>query len=84
MLQLERRALQLGLQLRNFKDSQRLALANDVANVHIDARHVTAHLGVHIHNLVRLELSGQREHMGDIAALRRGDLGGWNGCSSRI
>ena len=84
LLQLENRLLQLRLQLRHFKDRQCLALMNDVANIHIDARHVAAHLGVYIHNLVGLELSGQRKHMGDIAPLRRGDLRGWNRRSSRF
>ena len=80
LLQLENRLLQLRLQFRDFKDRECLAFMNDVANIHIDARHVTAHLGVHIHNLVGLKLTGQRQHMRNVAPLRCGDLCGWNSC----
>jgi hypothetical protein len=57
---------------------------NDVAYIYTYVRHVTAHLGVYINDLVRLELSGQSQHMGDIAPLRRGNLCGWNRCSSGV
>ena len=46
----------------------------------VDARHVAANFWVHIHYLVGLELTGQRQHMGDIAALRGGNLCGRNRC----
>ena len=84
LLQLKHCLLQLRLQLRHFQNRQRLALMHDVADIHIDARHVAANLGVHIHNLVGLELTGQRQHMGNIAPLCCGDLRGWNSCGYRF
>ena len=84
LLQLENRLLQLRLQFRDFKDGECLPFMNDVANIHINARHVAAHLGVYIHNLVGLELSGQRKHLGDITPLRRGDLRRCDRRSSRF
>jgi hypothetical protein len=78
LLELEHCLLQLRFQLRHFQDRQRLTLMNDVADIHIDARHVAANLGVHIHNLVGLELTGQRQHMRNIAPLRCGNLCGGN------
>ena len=84
LLQLEYCLLQLRLQLRHFENRQRLALMNNVADIDIDVRHVAAHLGVNVDNLVRLELSGQREHMGNIAPLRCGNFCGWNSCSARL
>ena len=82
LLELKLGLLQLRLQLRHFKNRQRLALMHDIANIHIDARHVTANLGVHIHYLVGLELTGQRQHMGNITSLRCGNLCGRNRFSS--
>ena len=81
LLQLEDRLLQLRFQFRHFKHGNGLALVNHVADIDVDVRHVSAHLGVHIDNLEWLELPGQRQHVRDIAALRcryagRGDGGG--------
>ena len=71
LFELEGRLLQLRLQLRDFQNCQCLSLVHNVANVHIDLLHVAAHLGVYVDHLIRLELPGQRKHMGDVAALRR-------------
>ena len=73
LLQLEAGLLELRLQLRHFEHRQRFALVHDVANVDVDALHVAAHLGVHVDHLIGLELAGEREHVGDVAALRDGN-----------
>ena len=57
-LHLESGALQLRIQLWNFQYRQSLALADFVADIHVDLHHEAGDLGMNIHHLVRLELPG--------------------------
>ena len=57
---------------------------HDVADVDVDALHVAAHFGMHVDNLIGLKLAGEREHMGDVAALGNGNSCGRNSCGSRF
>lgn len=73
LVDLEDGLLQLRLQLRNFKGGERLPFFDNVTDVDVDGAHVSGNLGMHIYHLVRLELAGEREHVGDAAALCRCD-----------
>src|SRR5580698_1079516 len=82
-LHLEYSALQLRIQLRHFQDRQGLALAHPVSYVHIDLHHEASHLGVNIHYLIRLELSGEAQSVCNVAALCRRHFRRRNLCGVR-
>ena len=65
---------ELGLQLRNFQNRQRLPPVHAVADVDVDVADEAGDFGMDIDDLVGLKLSGQGEHLFDIAALHHGHL----------
>ncbi len=76
------RALQLRFQLRHFQHREALPLPHPVPNVHVNMPHEAGNLGMNVHHLVGLELSRQRQHLGDIAALHHSHLRRrWTGSS---
>ena len=76
LFELECGLFELRFQLGNFEDRQRFSLVHDVADVDVDALHVAAHLGMHVDFLIGLELAGEREDVGNVAALGHGDARG--------
>jgi hypothetical protein len=50
-------------ELRDFEHRERLAGMDAVADIDVDMAHVPGDLRVHIDRLIRLELSGEREHV---------------------
>ncbi len=84
LIHLENRLLQLRLEFRNLEDRKRLPLVHNVADVNVDLPHVAADLGVHVDNLVGLELAGKRKHVRDVAPLGPSHPCRRNGSSSRI
>jgi hypothetical protein len=47
-----------------------------VPNIDVDMLEIPGNLGVHVHDLIRLELTGQAEDVRDGPALYRADRGG--------
>jgi len=52
--------LQLRIQLRYFKDRNRLTRANLVPDIHVDVSYKSGDLRMNVNYLVRLELTGDR------------------------
>ncbi len=63
----------LRCQLGHFQHSQHLPGTHAVADVDIDAPEIPGNLGMDVHHLEGLELSGERKGVGDGAALYRRD-----------
>jgi hypothetical protein len=63
------------LQLRDFQQSQDLALTNAVADIDFDPADISRHFGVKIHLLIGLKLTGNGKRTGQIATRDRDDCG---------
>ena len=78
-------ALQLGLQLGDFEHGEGLALMDAVADVDVDVADEAGDLGMNIDDLIGLELTGQGEHLVDVADLHESDLAaGGPGAASTV
>ena len=81
MRDLENGLLELRFKFRDFENREGLTLSHNIADVDIDLLHVTAHLGVDVDRLIRLELPGKGQYVTDVAPLRGGNAGGGDGRS---
>src|ERR1039458_2196406 len=77
-LHLEYSSLQLRIQLWNFQYRQSLALADFVADIHVDLYHEACNLGMNIHHLVRLKLPGKAQGVRDVSLDSHGNFRRWH------